>query len=57
MENGFIKLNKAAKYLGIPPRTLRLWISRGIIRCYRPTQRTLLFKIGDLAKDIERFKT
>ena len=54
---GFIRFSAAADYLGIAPRTLREWLRRRLVRCHRPTARTILFTISDLNEAMSRFKS
>jgi len=54
---GYIRLNEAAAYLGVTPRTLRAWTARRLVPTYRPTCRLLLFRLPDLDAAMERFST
>jgi DNA-binding transcriptional MerR regulator len=55
-DTSFCRIAKAAAHCGIPPRTLREWVRRRIVPCYRPTKRMLLFRIADLDSAMDRFR-
>jgi excisionase family DNA binding protein len=56
-QQGYIRLPPSAEYLGIAPRTLRAWVKRHLVKCYRPTSRLLLFRQADLDEAMQRFST
>jgi excisionase family DNA binding protein len=55
MSAGYLRLPEAAAYLSVSPWTLRAWIRRHLVKCYRPTSRLLLFKQDDLDAAMQRF--
>jgi excisionase family DNA binding protein len=42
-KQGYMNSKEAAKYIGIPDFTLRVWVNEGIIPAYRPGGKVLLF--------------
>lgn len=54
---GFTRLGETAAHLAIAPRTLRDWVRRGIVPCYHPTRRLLLFKLSEVETALLRFRT
>lgn len=52
---GFMKIQQTAKYLGVSVRTVRNWVRRRVLRVYKPTPRTLLFKAADIDACLKKF--
>ena len=53
---GFVTINIIADHFGKSVRTIRYWMGRRLIPCYKPTDRTLLFKISECDAAMMKFR-
>ena len=56
-QGGFTKIKGIAAHLAKSERTIRSWVRRRLLPCYRPTPRTLLFKISECDAAMRKFRS
>lgn len=52
----YLRTDEAAARCSVSPKTIRQWIDRRILPAFKPTQRTILIRVADLDKAMQRFK-